>query len=196
MDGEVTLEQPLTLRGFCEAAFSTHSESWPPSESALAVEFISYFRFEKFVTLDCLQTLCQELRMAVRIEELPKGIRGYNHAYGDKREILVGTAGPRATALGSQEHTLLHELREQIEFEFRKMGRPVALTAADQEDRAESFASLARSFASIKGLEKLFGDISEIKSGWAQFGAILLVVLVFLGYSFTCFALPQWEDKL
>lgn len=98
--------------------------------------------------------------------------------------------------LCSQEHTLLHELREQIEFEFRKIGRSVALTAADQEDRAESFASLVRGFASMKGLEELFGDIPEIKSGWAQFGAILLMVIVCLGYSFTCFALPQWEDKL
>jgi hypothetical protein len=195
MDTEVTIEQPLTLRGFCEAAFSKLSKSWPPSESALADEFISYFRFEKFVTLDCLQTLCQELGMAVCIEELPKGIRGYNHAFENKREILVGTTGPRATVLGSQEHTLLHELREQIEYEFRKGGHPVA-GPYDQEDRAESFASLVRSFASMKGLEKLFGDISGIKSGWAQFGAILLMVIIFLGYSFACFALPQWEDNL
>jgi hypothetical protein len=55
--------------------------------------------------------------------------------------------------LGSQEHTLLHELREQIEFEFRKIGRPVVSNAADQEDRAESFASSVRSLASMKGLE-------------------------------------------
>jgi hypothetical protein len=195
MDGEVTIEQPLTLRGFCEAAFAKHSKSWPPSESALAHEFIAYFRLEQFVTLDCLQTLCQKLEMSVRIAELPKGIRGYNHAYGNKREILVGTTGPRAVVLGSQEHTLLHELRELIEYEFRKAGHPVA-GPSDQEERAETFASSVRSFASMKGLERIFGDISEIKSGWAQFAAILLMVIVLLGYSLTCLALPQWEDKL
>jgi hypothetical protein len=195
MDPEVTIDQPLTLRGYCEAAFSKHSKSWPPSESALADEFISYFHFKEFVTLDYLQNLCQKLEMTIRIEELPKGIRGYNHAYGNKREIVVGTAGPRATVLGSQEHTLLHELREQIEYEFRKSGHPVA-GPYDQEDRAETFASSVRSVASMKGLETLVGDISEIKSGWARFGAILLMVIMFLGYSFTCIALPQWEDKL
>lgn len=196
MDGEITIQQPLTLRGFCETFLLEHSKVWPPSESTLAHEFITYLRLEQFVTLDCLQTLCQKLGVTVRVEELPKGIRGYNHAYGDKREILVGTAGPRATVLGSQEHTLMHELREQIEFEFRKIGRPVASNAADQEDRAENFASSVRSLASMKGLEKFWGETSEIKSGWAQFGTILLMVIVFLGYSLACFALPHWEDQL
>jgi hypothetical protein len=195
MGAEVTIEQPQTLRGFCETAFLKHSKSWPPDESALADEFIAYFRFEKFATLDYLQNLCQRLGMSVRIEELPKGIRGYNHAYGDKREIVVGTAGPRATVLGSQEHTLLHEIREQIEFEFRKSGHPVA-TGADQEHRAERFASSVRSFASMHGLKTLLGDIPEIQSGWGRFGAILLLIIFLFGYSLACFALPQWEDKL
>jgi hypothetical protein len=195
MDAEVTIEQPLTLRGFCEAAYSKHSRSWPPGESALADEFIRFFQFKEFVTLEYLQNFCQKLEVNIRIEELPKGIRGYNHAYGGKREIVVGTSGPRATALGSQEHTLLHELREQIEYEFRKAGHPVA-GPHDQEDRAETFASFVRSFASMKSMEVLVGDISEFKSGWAQLATILLMVIFFLGYSFTCLALPQWEDKL
>jgi hypothetical protein len=48
----------------------------------------------------------------------------------------------------------------------------------------------------MKGFGKLFEDTSEIKSGWALFGAILLMVIICLGYSFACFALPNWEDQL
>ncbi len=196
MDSEITIQQPLTLRGFCETVFLENSKNWPPDESAIAQEFVSFFRIETFPTLGTLQRLCHALGMRVCVQELPKGIRGFNHHYEDRREIVIGATKPEAQALGSREHTLLHELREQIEYEFRKIGHPVA-SDLDKEQRADHFASFVRLYASSNAAAPFVTDIfSKAKSGWATVGLIVLLIIVGLGFSLSCWALPQWEDKL
>jgi hypothetical protein len=72
--------------------------------------------------------------------------------------------GP-AAVLGSHEHTLIHELRELIEYEFRQIGYSVAI-AFDLESQAEMFASGVRVRASIKSCEPLFDGIGDIRSTW------------------------------
>lgn len=196
MDTEITIEQPLTLRGFCETVYARHCRDWPPEESVIGNEFVEFFQIQGFVALERLQQLCETLGVTVRVQELPKGIRGFNHTYQEKREIVIGNIGPRATVLGSREHTLLHELREQIEYEFCKSGHPV-VKPADKEQRAEGFASAVRTFSSIQGFATVFQDVfPNVKSGWGQFGVLVLLVASVLLSAFSCYALPQWEDKL
>ncbi|MGI9102741.1 MAG: hypothetical protein ACR2IF_09900 [Terriglobales bacterium] len=196
MDGEVTIQQPLTLRGFCESVFLENSKDWPPDECTIAQEFVAFFQIDTFPTLGTLQRLCHTLGMRVREQDLPKGIRGFNHHYEDHREIVIGTTRREAQALGSREHTLLHEVREQIEYEFHKIGHPVA-TNSDKEHRADHFASFVRLYASGKAALPLATDLfSEASSGLAKFGMIVLAVIVSLGFALSCLALPQWEDKL
>lgn len=196
MDENVTIEPPLTLRGFCESVSQKHAQKWPPSESTLAEEFVSYFQFDDFPTLGYLQQLCIRLGVTVSFRELPKGIRGFNHAYEDQREILIGNVRPEAEDLGSRTHTLLHELREQIEFEFRKVGHPV-VNGADNEERAEGFAIATRLYASGKAAFPVMGEfVSDATSRLAKFGWIVLFVVVSLAFSLSCIALPKWEDQL
>ena len=54
-----------------------------------------------------------------------------------------------------------------------------------------------RLFASAMGMMDIFKDaFADAKSGWAQFGLIVLLVIAFLGSSLACLALPHWEDRL
>lgn len=90
----------------------------------------------------------------------------------------------------------MHEIREQIEYEFRKAGHPVT-NDANKEARAESFAISVRHFASARAMLDIFEDtIPNAKSGWVQFGLIVLLLVGFFGSSIACYALPHWEDQL
>ncbi len=179
MDSEITIQPPLTLHGFCESVFQEYSKNWPPTENVIATDFVSFLKIDTFLTPDKLQQLCETLGVIVRFQELPKGIRGFNHTYQNKREIVIGNIGPRAVLLGSREHTLLHELREQIEYEFRKAGHPTT-NDADKEERAELFAISVRNFASARAMLDIYQDaIPNAKSGWVQVGLIVLLIVGF-----------------
>ena len=194
MEPEITIEPALTLRGFCEAVVTNHSAKWPPDESTIAEEFVSFFRMEKVLEFKDLERFCQQLEVGVSIRKLPREFGGHNHTYQGKREILIGTA--TEGALGSREHTLLHELRELIEHEFRAMGHPVVSDLSDREERAERFAGFVRAFAAIKSWQPLFDGIGAIKSGWGKLGMILLAAALVIVSSIHYLALPHWEDRL
>jgi len=196
MEPEVAIQPPVSLSGFCKTVIANRSGKWPPNEDAIAHEFVSFFGIDGLLGMGDLERLCQTLGVAVSIRELPKPLRGHNCLYDGKSEIVVGTvAGPTA-GLGPREHTLLHELRELIEYEFRKLGRPVATTPSDLESRAEDFASLARAVAPLKALEWVFDAIGGIESRLLQFAAIALVCILAMGHYLYCLTLPQWEDQL
>jgi hypothetical protein len=152
MQPEVAIQPPVSLSGFCKTVIAHYSGKWPPNEDAIAHEFVSIFGIDGFLRMDDLERFCQKLGIEVSTRELPKPLRGHNCLYDGKSEIVVGTVAGPAAGLGPREHTLLHELRELIEYEFRKLDRPVAATASDLESRAETFASLARAVAPLKSL--------------------------------------------
>ena len=196
MDPEITIQPPFTLRRFCETVVANHSPNWPPGEDTLAQEFVSFFQLRGPLTLEDLENVCRTLGVGVSTRDLPQGLRGHNHAYQDKREIVIGTVPEAVAAIGSREHTLLHELRELMEYEFRKMEHPIVTSFPDRETRAERFASFVRTFAAMKGWQPLFEGMGDIKSRWGMFGMFLLAFLLIAGYSFACLALPNWEDRL
>jgi len=195
LDSEITIRPPLTLRGFCQTIVAKHSGNWPPREEAIAEEFFSFFQVDDVFPLGGLEKLCARLGINVSIQELPRELRGHNCAFGEKREIVIGKVEERAAFLGSHEHTLFHELRELIEYEFRNIGHPVAV-AADLEWRAETFAAMSRMRASIIGWEPLLDGIGDIQSTWGRFAVALPVLLIVLLHSFSCLLLPHWEDQL
>ena len=98
--------------------------------------------------------------------------------------------------LGSREHTLFHELRELVEYEFRDMGYPLATGFSDLESRAESFAGFVRAFGAIKNWQPLLEGIGDIKSGWGKIGIFLLAVALVVVCSVGYLALPHWGDRL
>jgi hypothetical protein len=195
LDSETTIQPPLTLRGFCQTVVVKHSGNWPPSEAAIVEEFLSFFQVNGVFPLEGPDKLCARLGINVSVQQLPGGLRGHNCAFGEKREIVIGKVQEPAAFLGSHEHTLFHELRELIEYEFRNIGHPVAV-ASDLESRAETFAAMSRARASIKGWEPLPHGIGDIQSTWGRFAVGVPVLLIILLYSFSCLLLPRWEDQL
>jgi len=195
LEPEITIEPPLTLRGFCEAVVTNHSAKWPPDEHTLADEFVSFFRVEGALEFKDLEQFCRDLGVGVSVQKLPREFRGHNHRYEGKREIIVGEVTTTAFP-GTREHTLFHELRELIEYEFREMGCPVASSFVDMEARAESFAGAVRAYGAIKSWQPLLEGIGEIKSGWGKFVAILLVSALLIVWAFPLMMLPHWEDRL
>lgn len=132
--------------------------------------------------------------MNVSVRALPKGLRGHNCAYQENREIVIGSVEGPAAAIGSREHTLLHEFRELIEYEFRRMGRPIA-TVFDLESRAETFAGAVRALGPMNAWKPMFEGLADIESGWARFGAFLLLSVLVIVCSLSCLLLPRWEDR-
>jgi len=195
LDSEITIQPPLTLRGFCQTMVAKHSGNWPPGEEAIAEEFLSFFQVDGVFPLEGPEKLCARLGINVSIQALPGGLRGHNCALGEKREIVIGKVEGPAMVFGSQEHTLLHELRELIEYEFRKIGYPAAV-ACDLESRAETFAAMSRARASIKGWEPLFDGIGNIQSKWGWFAVALPFLVMILIDCCSCLLLPLWEDQL
>lgn len=196
MDPEITIQPPLTLRGFCEAVLTRHSAKWPPDEGLIAQEFVLFFQTEKLLGFTALQRFCQGLEVAVSIQKLPRELRGHNHRYQGKREIVIGTPAQGPPSASIWEHTLFHELRELLEYEFRELGCPVANSFSDLEARAERFASSVRAFGAIKSWQPLLESIGEVKSTWARVGLGLLAVGILGFTSLGCLLLPSFEGRL
>jgi hypothetical protein len=195
LDPEITIEPPLTLRGFCEALFRGNSEKWPPDEYTIATGFVFFFRLERELKFKDLEQFCRDLGVEVSVQKLPRELRGHNHRYQGKRGIVVGAVAETALP-GIREHTLFHELRELIEYEFREIGHPVAANFSDLESRAETFAGGIRTYGAIKGWQPLLEGIGEIKSGWAKLGLGLLLFLIVGANALACLFLPHLEDRL
>jgi hypothetical protein len=194
LDSEITILPPLTLRGFCQTIVAKHSGNWPPREEEIAEGFHSFFQVDGVFPMEGLEKLCARLGINVSIQALPGGLRGHNCALGEKREIVIGKVEGPAAVFGSQEHTLYHELRELIEYEFRKIGYPAAV-ASDLESRAETFAAAVRVKASIKGWKPLLDGISGIEFTWGRFAVALPLLAMMFVHSVTCLLLPHWEDR-
>jgi hypothetical protein len=196
VEPEISIQQPITLSGFCKTVITNCSANWPPSEGTIVQEFVRFFEINEALNLETLESICRKLEINVSQQQLPYPLRGHNCHYQKKREIVVGTVSGTAEYLGITEHTLLHELRELIEYEFRKEGHPVAASAVDLESRAELFASEVRSFASMKMWEWLLEGAASIESRFWQIVAIVAVGALMTVHHFSFLNLPQWEDQL
>lgn len=197
MDSNIDIRRAESLSKFCETVVAKHSENWPPKEETVAEEFLlSFFQSDGvFLNVPKLGNLCAALGISVSIQELPKGLRGHNFAFQETRRILIASRESTPAVFGIHEHTLFHELRELIEYEFWKIGRPVA-TDSDRESRAEMFAMLVRSGASVKAWKPLFEGASEIERKWIRVAAISILVAVTAVHAFSCIMLPHWEEHL
>ncbi|HVO63640.1 MAG TPA: hypothetical protein VMT53_22135 [Terriglobales bacterium] len=195
MEPEISVQQPVSLIGFCKTVIAKRSANWPLDENAIASDFVSFFALDGLLQMQDLEHFCQKIGIEVSSQDLPKPLRGHCCTYKGKSAIVVGTFQGSAAVPGSVEHTLLHELRELIEGEFRKLGRPIATDYSDLESRAESFASHVRVCAGLKTAEEVFQFIGGIESRLLQVAAIVLVAVMGMAYFLACVNLPQWEDQ-
>ena len=181
------------LLAFCLKMISQHAEPWPPTETALAAEFVNWLEFSSFQTRSQLQRLCQAKSVNLSFAPLPSEIRGFNCAFQKRREIVI--AEPEAAPF-AHVHTLLHEFRELLEHVFSELGHPTVNAIDDSEMRAEEFAIACR----IKAGEKEFPAFMEmavnIEKTWARYLAYAGVFIFMMAYMLSCVMMPQMEEML
>ena len=189
---DVTVEAPATLRNFCLTFVEKHPAKWPPDEHELAFEFVTYFGLPPLPQLKDYQELASRLAIDVAFAPLPEGLKGYNSHYEGRKQIVLERLQGPAEHIGISEHTFLHELRELIEYELRREGRPSA-SGQELEERAELFAKAVRTLAPLPFLRDSAGTLLEAKSAWRFLGLGLLIGFGLI-HAATCFLLPHHED--
>lgn len=192
----ITAQSQPTLTGFCKAVLAKHASKWPPDEHLIAEEFVAFFDVPVFVGFEYVIQFAARLGIALSEEKLPSPLRGHNHCYEGTREIRVNIPeSSMATTFGVREHTFFHELREQLEYDFRQLGSPIA-TPADMEKRAEEFATHVRARAIMQGLAPALEKVSEIKSGFWRGAAFVGAFAFMAALGLGCIILPNIEDQL
>ena len=193
MNPESTVLGPKSLHDFCQEVIGRHGEKWPPSERDIAEEFLRYFgHIDPVQGRASLEKLAESLGIEISNASAPEDLPGCHCCYGGKQRIVV--SDHRAYAL-SQEHTILHELREIMERPFQELGRPV-FSEATKEIHAEQFAIAVRTRAEWESLRPLFDWALEIKSTWRKVAAFVLLGAVTVIGSFSFATLPAYEDYL
>jgi len=185
-----TAPGPGALVAFCKQISAKQASEWPPSEETLAREFVEYFNLEPMVFLGELQRLCESSGIVLRIAPLPTSLRGFNHRYQNKREILIS-----GTQVLTREHTALHELRELLEYEFCDLNKPIC-TNETREKRAEQFAISVRISAFEKEVPKLVDQIATIESKWPRRAAYALLFVFGAMHLMSLALSPRLEDVM
>ena len=180
------------LLSYCKEVLSRHRDRWPPSEEALAEQFLSCFSTPPFPSREKLKQFGLTLGIEVSFLSLPPELAGHNNAYGEKKGIAIGE---KENFPGVIEHSFFHELREIIEGVFIDLGFPTE-SGKQLEERAEHFAELIRLNSMNKELASSFDQIRGIESHWRRWGAVLLVVVLAVGYGAGCIFLPYLEESM
>ena len=168
-----------------------HAGHWPPEENLLAEAFVTSFGADACRNMETLRQLCLRMGIEVRQVPMPPEIRGHNSLYLSKRSISLSSHQP---LLGTDEHTLLHELREVIEHIFKELGSGTCSENPDLEMRAEMFASYVRSESFSRRLPEFFESAKQIEVKWVRYGAYAVIGIGAAAYMFTCLFLPFFEE--
>ena len=159
------------VSNFCAHVITTFAAKWPVDENTIASEFVTFFGAQDCNLYPQLVDLCLRLSVEVHLADLPPENSGINVCYRDRRAIFVRKA--ELSGL-TREHTLLHELREIIEYKFRELGRPLA-RKNDLEERAEAFAVFVRMECASEMWSTVFKSVGNLQVRWQRIGAYILV---------------------
>ena len=161
------------ISDFCAHSIATFSPKWPPDEATLASEFIRFLGVQDCTFWPQLSALCSRLSVEVYLVDLPPENSGLNVRHGERRAIFVNKAELQGL---SREHTLLHELREILEYKFQELGRPVA-KKNDLEERAEMFAVFVRMECAVAIWSAILESVGSLQVRWQRIGTSILVTL-------------------
>jgi hypothetical protein len=181
---------PKTLTDFCRVVIGRNAVPWPPPEETLSAEFIRFYELASSYGRASIEEFVRSLGVQVSDESLPTQLAGCNIRVGEKRKILLSDNGAYVL---SREHTLLHEVREMIEYEFRDLGWPI-FTQSDQETRAERFAISVR-VASVSDfwMAVVDGGCSS-ESKWHSVGTLILAMAGLVVSGFCLLMPPAYEN--
>jgi hypothetical protein len=159
------------ILSFCQNFILQHPDPWPPDEKTLANEFVSYFESFNFLIISELEKYCTATGIELTKKTLPRDLLAVN-CFPDGKRIVV--LGDHAEYTLIQPHTVLHEIRELLEYSLRDLGSPT--TDKDQiESRADEFASLVMIGNGERICTKLLEDALGIESGLWKFLAVALI---------------------
>jgi hypothetical protein len=181
------------ILGFCLIVISQHGENWPPTEEALAREFVNWIGYHSFLTRNGLKELCQAKGVNLSFVPLPQDIRGFNCSFQDKKEIVITEP---ETAPFADSHTLFHEFREILEHVLAELGHPTIGPEDFLEVQAEHFAILCRMEGAERELPAVFDMVQNVEKKWARYLASAVVILFSVAYMFSCVYTPQMEEML
>jgi hypothetical protein len=181
------------LLGFCLAVTTRHADNWPPTEEALAKEFVSWLGVKSFLTRDAMQELCLYKGINLSFVALPPNLHGFNCSFQDKKEIVMSE---RENVPFADLHTLLHEFREMLECVFAELGYATLNARDSLEETAEEFAMIARMETGTKELPVYIEILSDIETPWHRYLGYALLFVGFVAYMFTCVTLPQYEEMI
>jgi hypothetical protein len=156
---------------FCQNIISRHPNPWPPTEQYLACEFVLYFKSFWFITINELEKFCLETNIELTQKSLPCDLLASNCFFNGKRIIELDD---HPQNLVIQPHTILHEIRELLEYVFCDLGYPIA-DSAQIELRANEFASLVMLCGRESEFAGLINNALEIQPVLLKFGALLLL---------------------
>lgn len=184
---------PILL--FCQNFVSRNQIPWPPDEETLAAEFVSYFQSVNFLTMSELEQFCIATGIDLTKKSLPKDLLAFN-CFPNGKRIIELDDHPENRLI--QPHTILHEVRELLEYSFRDLDHPTVVDPEEIEMRADEFASLVMVFGGERIWTEWIVSALEIKSGWPRFGALVLIgifVVSVVAQSYLGAIHPDYQDR-
>ncbi|HTS07858.1 MAG TPA: hypothetical protein VMP68_19955 [Candidatus Eisenbacteria bacterium] len=166
-----------SLTAFCESYTSQHREDWPTSEYVLAEAFVSHFSIPIVFRMSDLEKFLNQANIELIQGNSPRDLLGVNMSFGGKRKIFTSQ---NADHVPFRIHTLLHEIREIIEVEFRRLGFN-STNSIGMDSRADEFSFAVHMFAGMASIQDWAKDASATESTWQSFGSLcIFMVITFL----------------
>jgi hypothetical protein len=159
------------IASFCQNFISRHPVPQSINEQILANEFVLYFRSVDFLTISDLERFCAATGIELNKKILPKCLLATNCFPNGKRIIELDT---RPQNVLIQPHSVLHEIRELLEYSFCILNYPIM--QPDQiEMRANEFASQVMMCGGARMIAEFCENAFEIQSGLLKVGALSLI---------------------
>jgi hypothetical protein len=169
------------LRVFCEAYTLQHGDKWPTREHELAEAFVSYFRIPIVFGVADLQDFLVQTNIELIEYDFPADLLGVNMSFGVKRQIVTSR---NPDHIPFRLHTVLHEIREIIEADFRRLGFTTT-DSSDLDRRADEFSFAVHICAAKDSMQDWVKDSSETKSTWQSFASLCIVSVIFFLFGLT-----------
>lgn len=167
LDGDLILS-------FCQKFISGYPNTWPPDEKTLASEFVSHFDSFRFVTMGELKKFCLATGVKITEKRLDYDFLAVNYSFNGEKNIHLDD---RPQNLLIQPHTILHEIREFLEYTFCELGSPILDSdeIETREMRANEFALLVMLSGFQREIAGSIENALEIRPGLLKFGAFVLI---------------------
>lgn len=163
------------LKAFCEAYISQNRETWPTSEQQVAKAFVSHFEIPFVSRVEDLQDFLIHTNIELIERELPADLLGVNMSFGVKRQIFTSRNALFET------HTVLHEIREIMEVDFRELGFSTT-NSSDLDSRADEFSFEVDMCAAMPSIQRWIDKKMETNSTWKKLARFCIAIFIVLQF--------------